>query len=297
MAAKKVKYYASWCIGCNMELSLDEFFKSENPMHATKCVPYCKTCAKKIFEKYKKITGNTEASIYYTCAELGIPFISRAYDLYERKLLDKKGTASFSHMGIYMSCLELIKTKTDNFDSFIRSDEIGDLDKAKKKEIDLMQELKDLKLVWGDSPTWEVKDYQYLEYRFNIYTEDLELIPSQEKLFRDLCLLELSQRKLFESDGDTKNIQGQILTIMGKLKIDQFTGKKDKSLIEQMLEGQIEYMEREEPADHYKDLEKYTDFMGFGAYFEDHVTRPMRNLLLNEREYKIKFKDKIRKKV
>ena len=74
--------------------------------------------------------------------------------------------------------------------------------------------------------------------------------------------------------------------MLSKLGIDKFVSN-DKSKEDRMLEFQTEYIEREEPAEHYKDLEKFKDYRGIGKYFDDHITRPFKNLLCNSKEYKV----------
>ena len=141
-------------------------------------------------------------------------------------------------------------------------------------------------LDWGHH---EVDDYQYLEYRYDYYTNGLgELKPSQETLYRRLCLVELAIRKKEEEDIETKEEQKQLIQLMKTLGIDEFKNTKDLSRAEKIIEAQIAWMEEEEPAFHYKDLEKYKDFTGKGAYWEDHILRPLRNLLTGSKDYELK---------
>ena len=83
-------------------------------------------------------------------------------------------------------------------------------------------------------------------------------------------------------------VEAQLIQLMKTLEIDDFKNSRDLSMVEKTIEAQIAYMEEEEPAFHYKDLEKYKDFMGIGAYWEDHIKRPLYNLLLGSKEYTLK---------
>ena len=112
--------------------------------------------------------------------------------------------------------------------------------------------------------------------------------PSQETLYRRLCLVELAIRKKDENGQDTKEEQKQLLQLMKALEIDDFKNTKDLSMAEKIIESQIAWMEEEEPAFHYKDLEKYKDFLGAESYWENHVKRPLRNLLIGSKEYTLK---------
>ena len=101
-------------------------------------------------------------------------------------------------------------------------------------------------------------------------------------------MVELAIRKKDESGEDTKEEQKQLLQLMKALEIDDFKNTKDLSMAEKIIESQIAWMEEEEPAFHYKDLEKYKDFLGAESYWENHVKRPLRNLLIGSKEYTLK---------
>ena len=78
---------------------------------------------------------------------------------------------------------------------------------------------------------------------------------------------------------------------MKTLGIDNFQNSHDMSMQEKIIEAQIAWMEEEEPAFHYRDLEKYKDFLGAETYWENHVIRPLRNLLTGSKEYTLKETD------
>ena len=283
--AKGIAPVESYCISCGRLYTIDKFYKSQNPYHCNKVLPYCKDCCKKMVQDYIKKYSSLECAMWMTCANLGLPFTKRAFEALERSIDDRGGaTDKYNYIGSYLRCLTSNKRREDKWTEFADTDvSFGDIQTLQKHEQSIKAEAEKFRLDWGFQ---EVEDYQFLEYRFDYYTDGLgELKPSQETLYRRLCLVELAIRKKDEAHEDTKDEQKQLIQLMKTLEIDDFHNTKDKTMAEKIIEAQIAWMEEEEPAFHYKDKEKYRDFCGIGAYWEDHVKRPLRNLLTGSKEY------------
>lgn len=286
--AKEMPITESYCIGCGRPYPIDRFYKSPNPLHYNHVLPYCKDCCNRMCHDYIKKYGNLESALWMSCSNLGIPFTKRAFEALERKISEKdKIGQRYNYVGNYLQSMNTNRKNSDTWESFADTDvSFGDIKNLQKHEESIRAEMEHFKLDWGNQ---EVEDYQYLEYRYEYYTDGLgELKPSQETLYRRLCLVELAIRKKEEAHQDTKDEQKQLIQLMKTLEIDDFKNTKDLSMAEKIIESQIAWMEEEEPAYHYKDLEKYKDFLGAEAYWEDHVKRPLRNLLLGSKEYTLK---------
>lgn len=278
----------SFCIGCGRTYAIESFYKSPNPLHHNGVLPYCKDCCNAISRKHLKDYANLESAIWMSCAELSVPFIKKVFCGLEESLSDKgKIGRKYNYIGNYMKIFSQNRKAKDHWESFADTDvSFGDIENVKKHEDSIRQEMDKFNLEWGYQ---EIEDYQFLEYRFECYTEGLgELSPSQETLYRRLCLVELAIRKKDEEGADTKDEQKQLIQLMKTLKIDDFKNTKDLSVAEKILEAQIAWMEEEEPAFHYKDPERYKDFFGIGAYWNDHILRPLKNLLVGSKEYTLK---------
>lgn len=278
----------SYCIGCGRPYPINEFYKSKNPNHYNKVVPYCKDCCGNMVRSYIKKYGNLESALWMSCANLGIPFTRRAYSALEKKINEKsKVGKAYNYMGNYIQCLNVTCRATDTWNEFADTDvSFGDIESVERHEQSLQSEMKECILNWGHQ---EIEDYQYLEWRFDTYTDGIsDLKPSQETLYRRLCMVELSMRKKDEAHEDTKAEQAQMVQLMKALNIDDFTNTKDLTMAERIIESQIALMEEEEPAFHYKDLEKYKDFTGKSQYMYNHVLRPLKNLLVGSKEYTLK---------
>jgi hypothetical protein len=281
----------TFCIGCGRTYDLSSFYKSPNPRHYNKYLPYCKDCCRSIVKENIKEHKSLEHAMWVSCAEIGIPFVRRVFvELEEKVKARNKSTVDYNYMGNYIQTMNALRKKSDHWQSFADTDiPLGELETVEKHEISIKAEAEKFKLDWGYQ---EIEDYQFLEYRFDEYTHDLGILsPSQETLYRRLCLVELAIRKKDEEHEDTKDEQKQMIQLMKTLGIDNFQNSRDMSMQEKIIEAQIAWMEEEEPAFHYRDLEKYKDFLGAETYWENHVIRPLGNLLTGSKEYTLKETD------
>lgn len=275
----------SYCVGCGRMYEIDNFYKSINPWHATEVVPYCKDCCKDIAQAYIKQTGTLESGIWASCAEIGIPFMKDAYDMFYNKVQNLKSTptSSFNYLGTYVACLSIKRAQKIRWKTFVDSDKgFNEVKGIRKEEEVLKLDTERFQLDWGEHD--QDGDYEFLEYKYDIYTEGIALSPAQETLYRQLCLVELTKREKEKKNESTKEEQGMILALMAKLKIDQFSNS-DKSLVERMIESQIAQIEETEPAELYDQKELYADYCGIGDYWDRNILRPLKNLIAGNKDY------------
>lgn len=268
------------CIG---NKGSSEYYNSWSPFSDGK-VSYCKQCCEKMIQYYLKENGSMKSALWYTLMKLDIPFIKEVYEKLNDKANngDKNGRKIPITLGSYIIELQKSTTKKEIWNDFSSTNvDISDINTISKSKEALKSELEDLQLIWGKEKS--IEQLQYLEYRYNSYIDDKDLNEYQDSLYHDLCVAELD---IYENRDIDKAIKRktEIAKILG---LDNFHIDKEKSLVEKLLETRIYEMEHTEPSDFYKDKEKYCDFMGIDKYWKNHVIRPIRNLLLGEKEYKI----------
>lgn len=279
MAIQKIK--ESYCATHRRMLPIEEFYKSPNPLHGNHVLLYCKDCCIEIMQKNLRRFGNVEKALWYTCAELGFPFRSAVYERLNEKMKTYSGKR-INYLGEYIRLFHAVMSKTDKWESFNDTDvSMGEFsamqDAAYKRE----EEIRELKMLWGDS--FSVDDISYLEYRFTIYTEGMELTEYQASRYRDLCLCELKIKNMEE----VKTNMALKANIAKELGIDKFTRDSDKTEAEKYLENDIYMMEQYEPAEYYADKELYKDFVGIYKYWTKWVLRPIKNLIIGSKDYEI----------
>lgn len=282
MATRKLNE-EMFCTKCNRMLPSSEFYKSPNTrLHKGGYMCLCKECLKEICQDYLNEYKSLQSAIYFTCATAGIPFIQSAYHYMEDRVAGKSG--KLNYFGNYLQAFNTIKKNVDHWVEFADTDtalsEIVTVSDMRQKA---EEEIAKFRLDWGDFD--DTEDYAFLEYRYDIYTDGLpKLKPAQETLYRKLCIAELNSRKIEAKGESTRDIQKQILDLMNKLKIDNFTEVKDKSLTEQLLETQIATHERQMPMEIYEDKTLYKDMCGLGKGWDD-IKRCMINFPFSQKEY------------
>ena len=270
------------CIGLKKD---SEFFSSWSPFHSNGKVPYCKECCNKMFQYYLDETKSAKTVLYYTLMKIDIPFIKSIYEIVNERSLsgDKNGKRTPINVGTYVNELRRYSKNKEIWADFSATDvDITEVDaKIQTREVK-QKEMDKFLLDWGEQPNLE--DYQFLEYRYSIYTDGIELLPSQETLYRKLCLAELSARRKESSGESSKEDTEQIMKLMAKLKIDNFEEKKDKTDIERILEKQIWEIENTEPAE-MVDKEEYRDYLDIGKDWGKHILRAVKNLIIGSKDY------------
>lgn len=284
MATKttRSKIVTSFCARHGRMLNINDFYKSRNPNHENKVFPYCKECMRDISKKLIKKYGSIEAGIYFTCAEVGIPFTKKAYEVFEQKLNNKQNINNY--FGLYLQSLYPYATdaEKEKWTDFGASDvDLKDIKAIvpSSKNIDL--ERKELELVWGKK--FDSEQLAYLEYRFNSYTEGKELKEYEEMTYRNLCKAELD----IYLDIDIDNAIKRQIQCAKILHLDSFEVEKERTQIERIIESDIFMMEKEEPAEYYKDKELYQDFRGIGRGWLLEILRPLKNLIVGSKEYPV----------
>ena len=275
------------CIKDGREYPSDRFYEHKNlEIFPKGYVPYCKDCCNDMLQYYLKKTGTIEASMWYVCALLDIPFIKRVFEKTQELNRD---TDKF--VETYYNLLwgnRSMKKALDTWESFSDSDVGFEEINTTVKDVEAIKIQRDaLELKWGLQESEE--DYQYLEYLYDRYTQGVIKNPYQEDLYRDLCLARLEKRKIEQnkSSSDITKTQARILTLMNKLGIDDFEASKPKSLSEQLMFAKIAQIEMTKPCDLYKEPTKYKDFNKVKKYYKDICLRALKNTLAGTRDFDI----------
>lgn len=275
---RKIEKISNYCLSHKMDLPISEFYKSTNPLYDG-YVPFCKKCTQQVFADYYKRFKNLQTATWYTCAQIGIPFIRRTY---ESMLAKVTGVKNPNFIGVYISILNTQRKSTDRWDSFADTDTpLGEVNTLQDIEAERQSQIKELKMTWGDG--LDIDDITFLEWRFTTYTRDMELTEYQASRYRDLCSCELKIKK----DEDVQQNMKVKALIAKELGIDQFTNDREKTEADKYIENDIYIMEKYEPAEYYANKELYADFVGIHSYWIKWVLRPIKNLITGSKDYEI----------
>lgn len=290
--AKSKSTVMGYCVQDSREYPADRFYAHNNTELFPKgLVPYCKDCCNTMLKYYLKKTGTLEASMWYVCARLDMPFIKNVFEKAQEKHVN---TDKF--IETYYNLLwggRSIKKALDKWESFADSDiDFKDIQGVVKTDEGIKAQIEKLELDWGYQESEE--DYKFLEYLYDKFTQGIEFENTQQEyLYRDLCLARLEKRKAEQGkiDTDITKIQGRILTLMNKLKLDDFESTKPKSVSEQLIFAKIPMIESKRPWDIYNKMQEYKLSSKRRQYYKDLVLRPTLNSLVNNRDFNIDMSD------
>ena len=290
--AKAKSVTMGYCVQDSREYPSDRFYEHNNTELFPKgFVPYCKDCCNAMLNYYLQKTGTLEASMWYVCARLDMPFIRKVFEKAQSQQVKVE-----KFVDIYYSYLwgsHSMKKTLDTWDSFADSDvDYTEISGVTKSDENIKAQIEKLELDWGQQESEE--DYKFLEYMYSKYTNNIEFEnPQQEDLYRDLCLARLEKRKAEQGkiDTDITKIQGRILTLMNKLKLDEFDSAKPKTVSEQLIFAKISEIEEHNSWELYNRQKKYENDSQVRKYLKDLVLRPILNFVCNNKDYNINIDD------
>lgn len=283
-SSTKIKAKESYCLSHNRNLPIDKFYKSKNPNHANCVLPYCQTCCNKmVYDKLKK-TGNLESAMWLTCAEIGVPFFADVFTSLEAtsKGSQRAEIGTYNYVGNYLSILQKKygnKLKEWSFDD--TDVPLGEIKTLRQQEATVEEKMEEFRLLWGND--YDVDELGYLEWRYDTYTSGKALTEYQASRYRDLCICEL----IINKDPSNKDALKMKATIAHELGEDQFVIDKEKSDIEKIIEYDIFIHEKHDPAEFYEDKEIFKDYIGIESYWKKYIARPIRNLILGDKNYNV----------
>ena len=272
----------SYCINCQSAKPFSNFHN--HVIVGKKYLPMCKSCCSKKLKEYITVTKNDAAGLWCLLAELSIPFLKEVWEPTQKIVFES--TSAGRKPDLFLTYLRTIKELGIVVEGFWQSDmmlddfiDIGESYQEEDKEI---LDLNEQQRIWGK---FEPEDYEFLNFTFNEYTQDLlEMDANLIRRYRDLAKAELRKRKADES-GDIQEIakaQDNLKKMLDMLNLSDF--KKNESDERKQFIDRIAWMiEETEPAEE-EDKSKYRDIAGYEKIY-DSFMRSMRNILTGDRNY------------
>ena len=249
-----------------------------------KYMPWCKTCTGAKLREYIKKTGSDGAGLWCLLAECGIPFLRDVWNSTQKII--SEGTGAGRKPDLFLTYVRTLKEFGIMVEGFWQSDvmldEFIEVNGEGKEEQEEILDLKEQERIWGK---FEADDYEFLNFTFNEYTQELlEMDANLIRRYRDLAKAELRKRKADESGdiGEITKAQDSLNKQLALLKLNNFKDNK-QSDTEKFIERMAWNIENTKPAE-CEDTEKYRDFSNFGIKWED-IMRTVKNLVAGSREY------------
>ena len=272
----------AYCSNCQSPKAFSNFHN--HVVVGKKYLPLCKACCVKKLKDYITITKSDAAGLWCLLAEVGIPFLKEAWEPTQKIVFES--TSAGRKPDLFLTYLRTIKELGIVVEGFWQSDmmldDFIDIGESHQEEDEEILDLNEQQRIWGK---FEPEDYDFLNFTFNEYTQNLlEMDTNLIRRYRDLAKAELRKRKADES-GDIQEIakaQDNLKKMLDMLNLSDF--KKNESDERKQFIDRIAWMiEETEPAEE-EDESKYRDIAGYEKIY-DSFMRSMRNILTGDRNY------------
>ena len=272
----------AYCYNCQSAKAFSNFHN--HVVVGKKYLPMCKSCCSKKLKDYIAVTKSEGAGLWCLLAELRIPFLREVWEPTQKIVFESTNAGRKPDLFLtYIRTLKELGIIVEGFwQSNMMLDYFVEIGESKKEEVKEVIDLNEQQRIWGK---FEPEDYEFLNFTFNEYTQDLlEMDANLIRRYRDLAKAELRKRKVDES-GDIQEIakaQENLKKMLDMLNLSDF--KKNESDERKQFIDRIAWMiEETEPAEE-EDESKYRDIAGYEKIY-DSFMRSMRNILTGDRNY------------
>lgn len=274
------------CTRCGRELKANgsNFYKSYSELNSdTERMSVCKKCVLKIYDKYKNYYRNDKKAIYYMCRLLDVYFENDLFYSAKQQAETQKSNIAQIYFQKVNSLMQYRGYSFDQSDSLMIEN-----NNSKNKKDDEFLVTKDIIDFWGKGFSQE--EYRWLTKEYGVWTSRHKCETySEEVLYKEICLTMLDIRNTRESQKG--NIDKKISTLQTLM--DSANVKPNEKTLNNddvnTLGLWIRDIERYTPAEYYKDKKKYFDFDNIKEYVDRFILRPLKNLLVGDREFDKEF--------
>jgi len=258
----------------------------------------CKSCCNEIYNIMFESEGNVARAILRCCRMFNVIFDDTAVSATEShlKTMENKGSKTDNVFGIYKTKLgSLAKSGFKNKEistslTFTEPSKplppADPIDQHEKNAEELIQ-------FWGENLNRD--DYAWLEKKYAKWKIEYSIRTSGEAELLQMIILKLFDIRKARKEGqatDKLEVAFQNLLKTSGLTPAQTTAASQGKTGDTwgML---IKMVEKEHPAEHYKDYKLFADFFDLGKYLLNYVTRPITNFFTGQKNYEVDDDDPI----
>ncbi len=258
----------------------------------------CKDCCNEIYNLMYQSEGSVARAILRCCRMFNVVFDETAVMATESHLKtnESKGIKSDNVFGIYKTKLGSIAKR--GFKDKLLSTEMTFTEPNKSippsDPIDSSEKnAEELKQIWGEN--LNRIDYVWLETEYSKWKSEYSIRTSGEvSLLRMIILKLFDIRKARQEDKPTDKLEvafQNLLKTSGLTPVQTTAASQGKT--GDTWGMLIKMVEKEHPAEHYKDYKLFADFFDLGKYLLNYVTRPIINFFTNTKNYEVDDDDPI----
>ncbi len=284
-----------YCRKCCETKRPSEFYSAvDNFLDSNGYFSLCKSCIGKMYVNFYKSEGHLEKAFYKLCKNINLKYDIAAIDALRSQYNAKgKEFGDESDVGTYKARLVSVQKsfgeKSENLDLTFKENIITSQN-VELLQSDDFEEAKELIEFWGQYPT---EDIQFLEKELSEWKANYSCSNRAELMvLKEICYIELEKKKLRKAggDSDTKDLvkrTNELLKVGGIQPYQTKAVEGSKSV--DTLGMWIADVENFEPAQWLEGEghEIYHDVANTEKYFQDYFVRPLRNFLLQTKDFNI----------
>jgi hypothetical protein len=292
----KEEVYCRKCM--QTKLSTDFYQAVDKYLDSNGLMSICRDCMQEMLDRALLVEHSLDKAVLSLCRSLNVKYDERAIESIRNSMdnADKDGKKFDFTFGKYLNLLPRFSPRGEGakFESrksldltfeeppiFVRGDVLD-------KENDGEETIEELEKFWGAG--LDKEDYIYLEQEKSNWESSHKFETHAEIIIlKEVCYQQNNIRKL--RDAGSKSVATEVKQLQELMKIgDMSPSSQNAAASGKNLEAfgmWVKDIERDTPAEFYKDKEKFKDIDGIEPYAEKYITRPLRNFITGSRDFNI----------
>lgn len=271
------------CFRCHNMLPESDFYAVNNGIADR--LHICRDCCIEIVDDLVNNKGcSLYEAIYRLCGMTGLLYNKTLANGVVSSALEKDRTTKNVLASYFNSIATLPQYKNKTFlDSDFMT--VNDLTRDPETRALIESQATDI-IKWGVGYSRE--DYQRLNALYNQWASGTSQDTiTQKSLTKDLCKVDLRLEKAAVKGGDIKDLLNQKQSLIKALAIDPQTLLKNRQENEaiESFGAWVAEIEKTSPAEYLNNPDVYFDVNGIEKYWDKHIKRPLKNLLLGTKDY------------
>jgi hypothetical protein len=278
-----------YCRKCTLQKPPSEFYDSPDKLLDTNGkLSVCKSCVNDIFNGFMISTNSSlSESINKTCKILNIYYSSKSVESLKAhietlgdKALEKNLFGMYKiHLARFLSLNQGINGTYEFDGSYVRP---SDEDALVNENSEYKKELYNF---WGTGLEWE--DYQFLENELAQWKTTHKHDTRSELIFlREIAFILLDIKKARESGQSTSTLMKQFQETVKTAGLDPANASAITGA-QETFGNWIKEIETKTPAEWYENDKLFKDVDNLSKYWENYVTRPLKNFITGSRDFNI----------
>ena len=279
-----------YCRKCQKEKNEQSFYSAvDTYVDSNGFFSICKDCVNEIYVLALNTEMDMKKAIYKTCKIINLAYVEEAI---ESTLLhlDTKGMPIDSAFGVYKAKLgnyfRVVKDIPQTFESFGSTPTFNAEDAKTITETQGEDFSEYLRMAWGNGMS--IDDYNFLESTLSDWKNTHKCDTTSElTLIREICQSQLAIRKAREQGLDTKTLVKSMQEIIKTANLSPAQANMSNASKGNEVFGMwIKDIEQLEPAEWWDtNRNPFIDVDNIAQYFEDFVTRPIKNFLTRSKDF------------